>query len=117
MLCNLKQLFQNLISNALKYRTDQTLVITISCILKDKKSFTISIKDNGIGFDEIYLDKIFEIFQRLHTIGDYSGTGIELAICKKIVLNHKGTITAKSEEGKGAEFLHFLSRPDAELKG
>jgi signal transduction histidine kinase len=68
----------------------------------------IFIEDNGIGFDESYLDKIFTIFQRLHVRSDYEGTGIGLAIVKKIVEKHDGIIGAKSKEGVGATFFMIL---------
>ena len=61
--------------------------------------------DNGIGFDEKYLDRVFTIFQRLHGRGDYEGTGIGLAICRKIVERHGGSITAQSKPGEGATFI------------
>jgi light-regulated signal transduction histidine kinase (bacteriophytochrome) len=64
--------------------------------------------DNGIGFDETYAEKIFEIFQRLHSTKTFEGTGIGLAICKKIVDNHHGMISASSVPGEGASFLLFL---------
>lgn len=98
-------LFQNLISNALKYsKPDQTSKIKI-CGKKKKGYCIISVEDNGIGFDEIYLDRIFTIFQRLHSRNEYEGTGIGLAICKKIVDRHNGEITAKSKEGVGSTFI------------
>ena len=68
----------------------------------------ITLNDNGIGFGEIYLDKIFAIFQRLHARGEYEGTGIGLAICKKIVDTHNGIITAKSKINKGCTFIIVL---------
>ena len=64
--------------------------------------------DNGIGFDEKYLDRVFTIFQRLHGRGVYEGTGIGLAICRKIVERHGGTITARSKPGEGATFIVTL---------
>jgi signal transduction histidine kinase len=73
------------------------------------------VSDNGIGFDEKYLDRIFNVFQRLHTRGEYEGTGMGLAIARKIVLFHGGAITAKSAPGQGAAFIVTLpvshSRP------
>jgi signal transduction histidine kinase len=68
----------------------------------------VAVKDNGIGFDEKFNDKIFNIFQRLHGRTDYEGTGIGLAICRKIVNNHKGYITARSQENIGSEFIVIL---------
>ena len=68
----------------------------------------LTVSDNGIGFDEKYLDRIFNVFQRLHTRNEYEGTGMGLAIARKIVLYHGGSITAKSAPGKGAAFIITL---------
>ncbi|MBU1821516.1 MAG: response regulator [Bacteroidetes bacterium] len=115
----IRQVFQNLISNALKFsKKDIPPVITISGGFVQEKSCTaplkatgnyvrISIKDRGIGFDEMYLSKIFAIFQRLHTQHEYEGTGIGLAIVKKIVEKHNGLISAKSKMDEGSTF-HIL---------
>lgn len=105
----MRQMFQNLISNSLKFiRPGLLPVIRISTDYDEEASegaeCTITIVDNGIGFDEAYLGKIFTIFQRLNTKDTYEGTGIGLAIVKKIVEKHFGTITAKSSEGAGASF-------------
>ena len=113
----LRQLFNNLISNALKFRKkDVAPVITISArrlshkekadhLLRfNKHYFQIDVKDNGIGFEAVYAERIFEIFQRLHGKAEYSGSGIGLAICKKIVESHDGIIYASSEPGKGSTF-------------
>ena len=99
------QLFSNLISNALKYNEKQP-VITIRCKLSDANPAMaeITLGDNGIGFDPRYKDQIFELFKRLHGKSEYSGTGIGLSICKKIVEQHHGTIAATSNEGSGALF-------------
>jgi signal transduction histidine kinase len=70
--------------------------------------FCLRISDNGIGFDDEYKERIFEVFQRLNTESEFSGTGIGLAIVKKIVENHKGVIKARSEKGQGATFKIFL---------
>lgn len=102
----LSQLFQNLIGNAIKYRKkEEAPQINISCKKKDGE-YLFDIKDNGIGFEQEFSDRIFVIFQRLHTKTEYSGTGIGLAICKKIVEQHTGKIWADSELGKGSTF-HF----------
>ena len=108
------QLFSNILSNAIKYsRTDISPYIKITCTLEresgndqgDEKTFyAISFTDNGIGFMQENADKAFELFRRLESGPLYSGTGIGLAICKKIVNNHQGTISASSELGKGARF-------------
>ena len=118
----LRQLFQNLISNALKFSDKSIPKITISAryysdeelkvtewvkevTLKHKKYYCIFVRDNGIGFELQYLRQIFIIFQRLHGRSEYEGTGIGLAICKRIVENHEGFITAESEVGKGTTFI------------
>lgn len=68
----------------------------------------IDVVDNGIGFDEKYLDRVFQVFQRLHTKSEFSGTGIGLAICEKVIANHGGAITAVSQPGQGATFQIYL---------
>lgn len=115
----LHQLFSNLVSNSLKF-SDKKPVIHISASsvrsaekkqleLDEKKPYVALVfKDNGIGFDQKYADQIFTIFQRLKTGPEYSGTGIGLALCKKIVDKHNGRILAKSEKGAGAEFRIIL---------
>lgn len=106
------QLFQNLIGNAVKFRKEgERPVVEISSSparLGNRAAVEIRVKDNGIGFEEKYRDRIFEIFQRLHGKNQFEGTGIGLAICKKIVERHEGTITAFSSPGAGAEFVITL---------
>ena len=116
----MRQLFQNLISNALKFaKKDTPPVIKIWSELIDQRSLTagisgkgawcrIYISDNGIGFNEMYLDKIFHMFQRLHGKDEYHGTGIGLTIVKKIIQKHNGLISAESREGQGATFMLVL---------
>jgi signal transduction histidine kinase len=101
----MRQLFQNLIGNALKFRRPEVPpVITIDS--KRIGSFwQISVRDNGIGFEETYRERIFEMFQRLHGRNEYEGTGMGLAICRKIVERHLGSITARSRPGEGATFI------------
>jgi len=70
--------------------------------------YEIAVEDNGIGFEEIYLDRIFRVFQRLHGRGDYEGTGMGLAICREIVERHHGWVTARSAPGRGSTFLVTL---------
>ena len=104
----LRQLFQNLVANALKYhRSGVKPVIKVHGEIENGTG-RIFVEDNGIGFDEKYLDKIFQPFQRLHGKNEYSGTGIGLAICRKIVERHGGTITARSTPGKGSTFIVTL---------
>ena len=106
----IKQVFQNLISNALKYsKPDEKPVITISC-KKNSAVWEFEIKDNGIGISQDYFDKIFIIFQRLHSKEAYSGTGMGLAITKKIIENLRGQIWVKSEEGKGTSFYFTIPK-------
>lgn len=105
------QLFQNIIGNALKYRSQETPKIHISAIKKNNE-YLFSIKDNGIGMSKDHLKKIFTIFQRLHTHDEYEGTGIGLAIAQKIVNQQGGKIWAESELGKGTTFYFtILSNP------
>jgi len=116
----LRQLFQNLIGNSLKFTKPDTIPhITITAERISDKDFNspvtalgnycrIIVADNGIGFNEVYLDKIFKIFQSLNDRNSYEGTGIGLAIAKKIVEKHNGIITAKSHDGKGASFIIVL---------
>jgi len=107
----MRQLFQNLLSNALKFaRPDVPPVVSIiSEILPGEHPLCrLRFRDNGIGFDVKYLDRIFQVFQRLHGRGEYEGTGVGLAICHKIAYLHGGDITAKSTPGHGATFIVTL---------
>lgn len=116
----IRQVFQNIISNALKFsKPGSPPVIDISCKYITEKNFygaeapdgpfcLIRIKDNGIGFDEKYVSNIFALFERLNSKDAYPGTGIGLAIAKKIIDKHDGLITAASKEGNGAEFMIVL---------
>ncbi|SPF34976.1 putative Histidine kinase [Syntrophobacter sp. SbD1] len=101
------RLFQNLIGNAVKYASTEKLHIRIYSE-QQKSLCRIFVEDNGIGFDERYLDRIFSPFQRLHGRSEYSGTGMGLAICRKIAERHLGSITAKSAPGKGSTFIVTL---------
>ncbi len=103
------QLFQNLIANSLKFHGDDQPHIKIYSRRTDH-DYRIFVEDNGIGFDEEYLDRIFAPFQRLHGKSAYEGTGMGLAICRKIVERHGGGITAKSKPGEGSTFI--ITLPD-----
>jgi signal transduction histidine kinase len=115
------QLFMNLLSNAIKYQQPGTPpVIKISsalipnsemgfnAVFPSKNYLRISVSDNGIGFEEEYSDKIFDLFTRLHGREQYTGTGVGLATCKKIVHNHQGFIKAESRVGIGSTFFIYL---------
>jgi signal transduction histidine kinase len=104
----ISQLLQNLIGNAIKFRNAESPRVHISCKRKSD-AWLFSVKDNGIGIDPQYWERIFVIFQRLHTREEYAGTGIGLAICKKIVERHGGTIWVNSEANKGATFYFTLA--------
>ncbi|BAZ04968.1 PAS domain-containing protein [Calothrix sp. NIES-3974] len=111
----IRQLLQNLISNALKFHRPEVppyVKIYYHQLTTGEgiEEYQIIIEDNGIGFDQKYVDRIFNIFQRLHGRHEYEGTGIGLAICRKIVERHQGTITAESQPGKGSKFIVTLPR-------
>lgn len=104
------QLFQNLIANAIKFKKEnENPVINIRCqSFEDEWKFSVS--DNGIGFDKAYANRIFDIFQRLHTPQEYQGSGIGLSICQKIIHRHEGTISATSEVNQGSTFTFTISK-------
>lgn len=117
----INQLFQNLLSNSLKYSIPGVVpIIRIDCeqimeqdypalkITQNKEYYKITVTDNGLGFEQQYAERIFDIFSRLHTSSQYPGTGIGLSICKKIVENHSGFIFAEGKPGIGAVFTIFL---------
>jgi PAS domain S-box-containing protein len=104
------QLFQNLIGNAIKFRDSRPPEVHIGA-QRAERAWLFSIKDNGIGIDPQYADRIFLIFQRLHSVDQYPGTGIGLAICKKIVERHGGRIWVESQPGEGANFKFLFPDP------
>jgi PAS domain S-box-containing protein len=119
----LGQLFQNLLGNALKFRKPDTpphirvrtqtvgqtdLPASVRPMRQAPTYYRIDVADNGIGFDEQYAERIFQVFQRLHGRSQYAGTGIGLAICEKVAANHGGAITATSQPGQGATFSVYL---------
>ena len=103
----MRQLFQNLIANALKFRGDKPPEVHVSA-KRQGDDWVFAVRDNGIGIERQYRDKVFGLFQRLHKRNDYPGTGIGLAICKKVVERHRGRIWVESEPGQGATFLFTL---------
>jgi PAS domain S-box-containing protein len=105
----LRQLIQNLVANGLKFQAKESRpVVVIEGKANGDGRCLISVRDNGIGFDEKYLDRIFRPFQRLHGRSEYEGSGMGLAICRKIVARHGGTITAHSRPGEGSTFAVTL---------
>jgi signal transduction histidine kinase len=117
----MRQLFLNLLSNALKFQPPDALpVVKIQArtynLASGEEMCELIVVDNGIGFEERYLEKIFAVFQRLHGRTEYEGTGVGLAVCRRITDRHHGTITAKSEPGQGSTFIVTLplrhSTPD-----
>lgn len=103
------QVFQNLIANGVKFRGDEPPRVHVSAD-HDEKEWTVRVRDNGIGIDPRYYDKLFIIFKRLHSREEYPGTGIGLATCKKIVERHGGRIWAESEPGKGSTFCFTIKK-------
>jgi signal transduction histidine kinase len=111
----MRQLLQNLISNAIKYRRlDTAPIVRVDGSSGDGERCVITVVDNGIGFNQEYAEKIFKMFERLHGRGVYEGSGIGLAICRKIVERHRGTIAATSTAGEGATFT--ITLPVTQLK-
>ena len=117
----MKQLFHNLVSNAIKFRKKGVEPIiqieakkvndpdhSVPASLNGGKRHRVTISDNGIGFDPKYAEEIFKVFKRLNSYHEYEGTGVGLSICKKIIETHHGSITAQSEQGKGSTFSFVL---------
>jgi light-regulated signal transduction histidine kinase (bacteriophytochrome) len=103
----LRQVFQNLVSNALKFRGQEPPRVHIAAE-RQGSELVFSVRDNGIGLDQKQAERIFVIFQRLHTQREYPGTGIGLALCRKIIERHGGRMWVESEVGKGATFYFTL---------
>jgi light-regulated signal transduction histidine kinase (bacteriophytochrome) len=109
----LAQLFQNLMGNALKFRSQSVPRIHIG-VQEKEDSFQFAVRDNGIGIEPQYFERIFMVFQRLHNKGEYPGTGIGLAICKKVVERHGGHIRVESRLGEGSAFIFTLPKQHKE---
>jgi light-regulated signal transduction histidine kinase (bacteriophytochrome) len=112
----LTQLFQNLVGNAIKYQNPGVPKVHISAARNSEEKWIFSVKDNGLGIDPQYFEKIFGMFQRLHKREEFAGTGIGLAICKKIVERHGGGISVESQPGQGATFLFSLAGSEQSMK-
>ncbi len=107
----IRQVLLNLVSNAIKYSSKSAAPLVSISSQQQEGNVTYSVKDNGVGFDMAYVDKLFGVFQRLHTAEEFEGTGVGLAIVKRIVTKHGGSVWAEAEKDKGATF--FFSLPAA----
>ena len=113
-LTQLTQLFQNLIGNAIKYRTERKPEVQVAAKTTED-GWVFCVQDNGIGIERQFFERIFQMFQRLHTRKQYTGTGIGLAICRKIVERHGGKIWVESQPGNGSAFLFTIPRAKGEI--
>lgn len=111
----LVQLFQNLIGNAIKFRGEEPPEISVG-VERRGRDWTFRVRDNGIGIDPRYAERVFVIFQRLHTREDYPGTGIGLAVCKRIVERHGGRMWIESEPGEGSMFFFTLPAVESDRR-
>ena len=124
---HLSQVFQNLIHNAIKFRGKDAPIVRISGKVREDSASSnnakvmemveIRVEDNGIGFDEADMEKVFAPFQRLHPVHEYEGTGMGLPICTGIAIRHNGELTARSQPGKGSVFIMRLPLKQPERQG
>jgi chemotaxis family two-component system sensor kinase Cph1 len=110
----LVQLLQNLIGNAIKFHAKEPPRVHVSAQKYQETEYLFSVQDNGIGIDPKYFDRLFKIFQRLHTKEEYPGTGIGLVICKRIVERHGGRIWLESQPGRGTTMFFTLNNKKGE---
>jgi light-regulated signal transduction histidine kinase (bacteriophytochrome) len=113
----LTQLFQNLLGNAIKFRRKEECPRIRVSAVDGGTEWIISVQDNGIGIDAQHVERVFQIFQRLHTREEYPGTGIGLAVCKKVIERHGGTLWVESAPGSGSIFRFTIPKPERNTMG